>query len=157
VSRVKLDNLETDMSATPINTNQAPRAGKGGGYARFKANNQKFGTPLPILLPTSPLHPDYIEPPPRQPGAPAATTSSVSRGLNYLIKSYLSSTGPVRPECIGTYDPLTRSVWVTNRADREILFERGFFGKGNLSRSDPSWAIRRAKALEGERDGRGEC
>jgi len=138
--------------------NRPARGGKGGGYSRFKANNQKFGTPLPILLPTSPLHPDYVEPPSRFPNPNSPAPASPSNGFAYLLRSYLSgsSSKAIQPVCTGTYDPLTRSVWVTNKEDREILFERGFFGKGNLSRSDPSWAIRRAKTLEGERDGRGK-
>lgn len=138
--------------------NRPARGGKGGGYSRFKANNQKFGTPLPILLPTSPLHPDYVEPPPRFPNPHSPSAAPPSNGFAYLLRSYLSgsSSKAIQPVCTGTYDPLTRSVWVTNKEDREILFERGFFGKGNLSRSDPSWAIRRAKTLEGERDGRGK-
>ena len=146
--------------STP-NPNRAPRNGKGsGGYARYKANNLKYGTPLPILLPTSPLHPDYIEPPSKFAAAKqdqSKTNSATSRGLSYLLKSYLSGSSTIKPICKGTFDPLTRSVWITTLQDREILFERGFFGKGSLSRSDPSWAIRRAKTLEGERDGnRGE-
>jgi tRNA-splicing endonuclease subunit Sen2 len=137
--------------------NRPARGGKGGGYSRFKVNNQKFGTPLPILLPTSPLHPSYVEPSPRFPVAGAPPTKPTSSGFSYLLRSYLSgpSSKAIHPVCTGTYDPLTRSVWVTNQEDREVLFERGFFGKGNLSRSDPSWAIRRAKQLEGERDGNG--
>lgn len=57
------------------------------------------------------------------------------------------STEPIVPRCKGTYDPLTRSVFVTSPADRDVLFDRGFFGKGNLSRSEASWKTRRVKLL----------
>lgn len=142
-------------SGSPNRT--GPRGGKGG-YSRYKANNLKFGTPLPILLPTSPLHPQHVEPEPFSSfAAPSSSSSSPSSStsIRYLLRSYLSgsSNGCINPRVVGTYDAMTRSVWVTDKAQRESLFERGFFGKGNLSRSDPSWAIRRAKELEGERDG----
>ncbi|KAH9975894.1 hypothetical protein BGW80DRAFT_1295149 [Lactifluus volemus] len=54
---------------------------------------------------------------------------------------------PVRvlnPRCKGTFDPITRSVWITGQNDRIILWRHGFFGKGNLSRSEPSWLLRQS-------------
>ncbi|KAI0305925.1 hypothetical protein B0F90DRAFT_1694575 [Multifurca ochricompacta] len=48
----------------------------------------------------------------------------------------------LKPQCKGTFDPITRSVWITDPKDRAILWRRGFFGKGNLSRSEPSWLVR---------------
>lgn len=59
---------------------------------------------------------------------------------------------PIRvlnPRCEGTFDPTTRSVWVTNRRDSMILWRRGFFGKGNLSRSEPSWLARQSNVRVG--------
>lgn len=44
---------------------------------------------------------------------------------------------------VGTYDALTRSVWVTDPAGAAILWRRGFFGKGSLSRSEPTHLARR--------------
>ncbi|KAI0060932.1 tRNA-intron endonuclease catalytic domain-like protein [Artomyces pyxidatus] len=52
----------------------------------------------------------------------------------------------VNPHCEGILDPPTRSVWVTNSTDAKILWRRGFFGKGNLSRSEPSWLARQINA-----------
>ncbi|KZT37943.1 hypothetical protein SISSUDRAFT_986972 [Sistotremastrum suecicum HHB10207 ss-3] len=43
------------------------------------------------------------------------------------------------PECLGIFDPHTKSVWIQTSRDSNILWTRGFFGKGNLSRSEPSW------------------
>jgi tRNA-splicing endonuclease subunit Sen2 len=74
--------------------------------------------------------------------------------LTFLVQllSKLSSSRPSReaivPRCKGTYDPFTRSVFVTSPEDRNILFDRGFFGKGNLSRSEASWKTRRVKLLQ---------
>ncbi|KAH9989811.1 hypothetical protein BJV77DRAFT_1015309 [Russula vinacea] len=50
----------------------------------------------------------------------------------------------LNPRCEGTFDPTTRSVWITNTKDSMTLWRRGFFGKGNLSRSEPSWLVRQS-------------
>ncbi|KNZ54826.1 uncharacterized protein VP01_2841g1 [Puccinia sorghi] len=42
----------------------------------------------------------------------------------------------------GHYDQISNSVWIT--AGRVILWQQGFFGKGSLSRSEPTW-LQRAK------------
>jgi hypothetical protein len=47
----------------------------------------------------------------------------------------------------GHYDPLTRSVWVTDPTHAQLLWQRGFFGKGSLSRSEPTWHERRVHTL----------
>ena len=65
----------------------------------------------------------------------------------------LSPTQVLNPRCEGTFDPITRSVWITNPRDSMILWRRGFFGKGNLSRSEPSWLVRQShlRATTGRR------
>ncbi|WVQ71078.1 tRNA-intron endonuclease [Cryptococcus sp. DSM 104548] len=95
--------------------------------ARHAANNRKYGTPLPILFP--------------QP--PSASTS--------VLSSYLPSfaTKPELLQAVGDYDPITQSVWVTDPKGMDILFQKGFFGKGTLSRSEPSWRERRVALLKG--------
>ena len=59
----------------------------------------------------------------------------------------------LNPRCEGTFDPTTRSVWITNTKDSMTLWRRGFFGKGNLSRSEPSWLVRQShiRATTGRR------
>ena len=59
----------------------------------------------------------------------------------------------INPRCEGTFDPTTRSVWITNPRDSMIFWRRGFFGKGNLSRSEPSWLVRQShiRATTGRR------
>ncbi|KDN42597.1 hypothetical protein K437DRAFT_237610 [Tilletiaria anomala UBC 951] len=42
----------------------------------------------------------------------------------------------------GHFDPLTCSVWVTCPESATLLWRRGFFGKGSLSRSEPTWRER---------------
>lgn len=97
---------------------------------RQAALNAKYGHPLPILLPNS-------------------TQSNIKGKSRSLLSSFTSSTDIVVPQCKGVYDPITRSVLVTDREDMDILFRRGFFGKGTLSRSEPSWKERRVDLLKG--------
>lgn len=52
---------------------------------------------------------------------------------------------PIGSHCDGSFDKLTKSVWVTKREDAMILWRSGFFGKGDLSRSEPSWFSRQQK------------
>jgi len=102
--------------------------------ARAQALNAKYGSPLPILLPNS------------------MTGNNGQKGKSKSVfAAYTSSfTAQVEvPKCAGVYDPITRSVWVVEREDMDILFRRGFFGKGTLSRSEPSWRERRVDLVKG--------
>ncbi|KAG6918996.1 hypothetical protein DXG01_010235 [Tephrocybe rancida] len=90
------------------------------GGARRNDNNRIYANPLPLL---------FIEPPP-------------SRLRSVLGLLGLSLTEVVNPHCEGIFDPTTRSVWVSNAKDTMLLWRRGFFGKGDLSRSEPSWLAR---------------
>jgi len=98
--------------------------GKKGGGSRRAENNKIYAHPLPLVF----------------------SQSYVALGLSRPIV--------LNPCCEGHWDPLTRSVWVTNPKDSAILWQRGFFGKGNLSRSEPSWFSRqinvRRAALSGK-------
>lgn len=71
-----------------------------------------------------------------------------SRALNILG---FSLTTISNPRCVGIFDIKSRSVWIVNERDTNILWQRGFFGKGNLSRSEPSWLARRINQLNGIR------
>ncbi|KAG1746683.1 uncharacterized protein EDB91DRAFT_1049125 [Suillus paluster] len=58
----------------------------------------------------------------------------------------LSLTRPLNPHSTALFDPITRSAWVSNSGDATLLWQRGFFGKGDLSRSEPSWLARQINA-----------
>ncbi|KAF9522679.1 hypothetical protein CPB83DRAFT_878230 [Crepidotus variabilis] len=88
--------------------------------ARKQENNRIYAYPLPLL---------FIEPPP----------SKIGSVLGLLG---LSLTWVENPHCEGIFDPFTHSVWVSNHEHSLILWRRGFFGKGDLSRSEPSWLAR---------------
>ena len=109
-----------------------------GPRGRYAQNNKKYGTPLPILLPSSPLHPAYQPP---QKGSQPSFLSSLATSLR--------GSQAIVPQCTGVYDAATRSVIVRDRKEMELLFQRGFFGKGTLSRSEPTWRDRRVDMVRG--------
>ena len=79
--------------------------------------------PLPPLIPHNPL-------------------SLISVALSYL--TYLIA--PPHQETYSAYfDSNTSSVHVTDEKTMRALWEMGFFGKGSLSRSEPSWLEREKK------------
>ncbi|GBB85517.1 hypothetical protein RclHR1_12000009 [Rhizophagus clarus] len=63
--------------------------------------------------------------------------SLLSRFLSYFIPftSFTTSTRKAK----GKYDEKAQAVIICNREDMEKLWKEGFFGKGNLSRSEPTW------------------
>ncbi|KAF7770575.1 hypothetical protein Agabi119p4_6549 [Agaricus bisporus var. burnettii] len=91
------------------------------GSSRKAEIAQKYAQPLPVVL-------------------------SKSRIFSVLSFLGLSLTRINNPHCEGVFDPHTRSVWVSRSDDVVLLWRRGFFGKGDLSRSEPSWHTRRLKS-----------
>ncbi|PPQ63370.1 hypothetical protein CVT24_005635 [Panaeolus cyanescens] len=99
--------------------------GKGSGTqqkagGRRAENNRIYAHPLPLL---------FVDPP-------------KTRMTSVLGLLGLSLTRVENPHCEGVFDPITRSVWVSKPEHSTILWRRGFFGKGDLSRSEPSWLAR---------------
>ncbi|GAA5960741.1 hypothetical protein JCM8115_001815 [Rhodotorula mucilaginosa] len=56
-------------------------------------------------------------------------------------------------EVVAEWDDITQSVWVKDENDMMRLWRQGFFGKGFLSRSEPSWK-RRVENRRAELEGR---
>ncbi len=54
----------------------------------------------------------------------------------------------------GYFSPETRSIHITDPGHARALWEMGFFGKGTLSRSEPSWLDREKARLRSEVGGR---
>lgn len=97
-----------------------PPASKGRG--RQKDLNRIYAYPLPILFsPSEPI-----------------SYRAFPVGLFAFWQTRVEN-----PHFEGIFDPYTRSVWVVNSAHSMTLWQRGFFGKGSLSRSEPSWLVRR--------------
>ncbi|THU91491.1 hypothetical protein K435DRAFT_673986 [Dendrothele bispora CBS 962.96] len=115
------------MSLIGGNRSKAPRKGAG----KRNDNNRIYANPLPIIF----------------------SDSSPSRVRSILGLVGLSLTQVITPHCEGYFDPHTRSVWTCERNDSMLLWRRGFFGKGDLSRSEPTWLARRLndrKARQGK-------
>lgn len=124
-----------------------PPSGPGGfqskGGQKQRAEKERvYGTPLPLLLPSSPLHPGHV---PTSKFNPHGEPSSLLASYAGIISS---ASRPIVPACVGRLDRASASVWVEG-ADMAVLFNRGFFGKGTLSRSDPNWRSRRVELLKG--------
>lgn len=97
-------------------------AGAKKGFGRKNDNNKIYAYPLPLVLEV---------PEPQTRWSP-----------NFIGLFGLSTSRVLNPHCEGVFDDKTKSVWVLNSKDSMILWQRGFFGKGNLSRSEPSWFAR---------------
>jgi tRNA-splicing endonuclease subunit Sen2 len=85
------------------------------------------------------------------PVIPHNPLSLISVALSYL--TFLISP-PRRQEVHSAYfDKATSSIHVTDEKAIKALWEMGFFGKGSLSRSEPSW-LAREKKRRGLHDGK---
>ncbi|KAF5355313.1 hypothetical protein D9758_006015 [Tetrapyrgos nigripes] len=114
-----------------MSSNRSKGSGPRKGGAKRNENNRIYANPLPLLL----------------------EDSSSSRVRSVLGLVGLSLTRVSTPHCEGYFDPHTRSVWICERNDSMLLWRRGFFGKGDLSRSEPSWLARKLndrKARQGK-------
>ncbi|GAA5895476.1 tRNA splicing endonuclease subunit SEN2 [Sporobolomyces salmoneus] len=67
--------------------------------------------------------------------------------------STLPGLGLTTPQIEAVWDELTQSIWVNREDDMQRLWRQGFFGKGFLSRSEPSWR-RRVENRRAELEGR---
>ncbi|MCJ1467003.1 hypothetical protein MMC07_005625 [Pseudocyphellaria aurata] len=86
--------------------------------------------PLPSLVPHNPL-------------------SILHIALTYLFQLVVPPSHP-QPLYQGCFTAETRSVHITDEKTIRALWEQGFFGKGSLSRSEPSW-LDREKRRKGAR------
>ncbi|KAG6334604.1 hypothetical protein ID866_4480 [Astraeus odoratus] len=103
---------------------------------RKNENNRIYANPLPVV---------FLEESDRPP--PAIWQKALGLlGVHPL-------THVLNPHCEGFFDAATRSVWVTDMRHAMILWQRGFFGKGDLSRSEPSWLARQINARKQARTG----
>lgn len=131
--------VETGESAIPQPSQPAtkrPPRRKGPNYAQIHSKPLPLNThPLPAFHPTHPV--------------------SLLR-LAYAFLSQLISPPNSHPEhlYVGYFSPESRSVHVTDPAQVRALWEMGFFGKGTLSRSEPSWLDREQAKLKAGGGGR---
>ena len=84
--------------------------------------------PLPTLIPHNPL-------------------SLLHIAFVYLRQLIWMPSSVPKPRYSGYFSSETRSVHVTDPRSVRALWEHGFFGKGSLSRSEPTWLYREKKKL----------
>ncbi|KAL9127465.1 MAG: hypothetical protein Q9217_003665 [Psora testacea] len=98
-------------------------------YGRIHAKPFPLDTfPLPPLIPHNPfslLHIAYV----------------------YLSQLFFPTSSHNSNSVRGYFCLQTNSVHITDPASVRLLWERGFFGKGSLSRSEPTWLDREKKRL----------
>lgn len=110
--------------------NKRPPRRKGPNYAQIHSKPLPLDIhPLPAFHPTHPI--------------------SLLR-FAYAFLSQLLSPPSSHPEhlYIGYFSPDSRSVHITDPVHVRALWEMGFFGKGTLSRSEPSWLDREQAKLK---------
>lgn len=67
--------------------------------------------------------------------------------LAIYLYHYLFPRIPSTKRLRGVLDEETCSVWIQDQKDASTLWFSGFFGKGQFSRSEPSWYIRTQRSL----------
>lgn len=82
--------------------------------------------PLPTLIPHNPLSIFHI-------------------AFTYLYRLFAPPSSHPKALYQACFSPETGSVYVTDETAIRALWENGFFGKGSLSRSEPSWLDREKK------------
>ncbi|KAH8901856.1 hypothetical protein BR93DRAFT_948368 [Coniochaeta sp. PMI_546] len=103
--------------------------------------NQIYALPAPIR--TFPLPSFY-------PNNPISLVHLVYSWIKQVLSPPLAEPSIIHT---GIWDPNSRSVHITDPAAVRALWEQGFYGKGNLSRSEPNWLKReqiRRGAVEGD-------
>lgn len=123
--------------APPASASRPQRGGfKGGRGGSASAHrtllNQTYRFPLPTLLPA------------------AVESSTTAEGSLPAAAISSHAASGFTPDVIGVWDELTGSVWVTDPAGVLALWTRGNFGKGSLSRSEPTYLKRRIAELTNE-------
>ena len=112
-----------------------PPASKPKGLTKFEQLNKLYALPAPLR--TFPL-PTFV------PHNPLSLFHILYVWLSQTVKPEQSH---INPAYQGWFSPETRSVHVTDIRSVRGLWEQGFYGKGNLSRSEPSWLSREQTRL----------
>ncbi|KAI5285372.1 hypothetical protein KEM54_000622 [Ascosphaera aggregata] len=102
--------------------------------SRPKRPNYRDIHRFPLPIETHPL-------PPLIPHNPLSWATIAFTYISQLLSP------PQRKKYTAYFDPLTSSVHVTDPSTIRALWEMGFFGKGSLSRSEPTWLEREKKRL----------
>jgi tRNA-splicing endonuclease subunit Sen2 len=120
----------TTLPESKSGNGQVKRARKSGrpNYAHIHSRPLPFITyPLPDFVPHNPL--------------------SIIRVLYSIVSHYLFTPQETAVVCDGYFSIQTRSIHVTDAKQIRNLWDMGFFGKGTLSRSEPTWLEQEKRRL----------
>ncbi|KAI0471462.1 putative tRNA-splicing endonuclease subunit Sen2 [Xylariaceae sp. FL0804] len=131
-----------------------PPADSEGGQAPLEPLQKPVQKPMPRR---PPLYQIYALPVPiRTFPLPSLYPNNPLSWLHFLYSwaTQVLSPPPPEPSAVhqGFWSKETRSVHVRDPASIRALWEQGFFGKGNYSRSEPNW-LRREQGRKGRLDG----
>lgn len=128
----------------------------GAGKKATAQKNQLYSKPVPVLLDTA---------------SPTQATQKGSDNSLWSTFCTLLTLGYYQPSAAPTnsvvsaekgkekvsvyYDRNLQTIWVEELDEGiRLLWQRGFFGKGNLSRSEPTWRQRKVNEIDALRKGR---
>lgn len=133
--------------ATPVANTDKPVAAPSGPGGSGRPRTLRPPRPNYRQIHQFPLPVNVHHVPPVIPHNPLSLLSVALSYLTFLIM-------PPRQEVYSAYfDKATSSIHVTDEKSIKALWEMGFFGKGSLSRSEPSW-LAREKKRRGLHDGK---
>lgn len=114
-----------DAARRSVNPSRPPRPN----YNKIHARSLPINVyPLPPLVPHNPI-------------------SILHLVGTYVYQLFLQPPSHPKPLYQAYWSPETRSVHVTDEQIIRFLWEKGFFGKGSLSRSEPTWLEREKKKM----------
>ncbi|PWN48106.1 hypothetical protein IE53DRAFT_407247 [Violaceomyces palustris] len=129
----------------------------GAGKKNSQLKNRIYSKPLPVDLDGSSLASSS--------SSSSSSSLSILNPLNHIVR-FLAHSHPFyqakgkqraasQPEIAQAfYDKATHTVWVVDMEQgKRLLWQRGFFGKGILSRSEPTWKQRREGEIDAMRRG----
>ncbi|KAK3047817.1 tRNA splicing endonuclease subunit sen2 [Extremus antarcticus] len=141
------------MSILPVANSPAPTPNgtPAGGTPEKPVRPKKKGRSF-AQIHAKPLPVDIHPLPAFHPTNPISLLRIAYTWISHIL--YQPTSHPGEPY-IGYFSPETRSVHVTDPKHVRALWEMGFFGKGTLSRSEPSWLEREKARIMTEMRGHG--
>ncbi|KAH9909526.1 hypothetical protein F4778DRAFT_711763 [Xylariomycetidae sp. FL2044] len=144
---------EEANSSTETRQNEVTRAAD----AQQTGNSVAKTAAIPFTARGPPLHQMYALPAPIRTFPLPSFYPSNPLSLFHVIYEWVKQVAappPAEPSVVhqGFWSRATRSVQVTDPKSIRALWEQGFFGKGNFSRSEPHW-LKREKSRRGSHHG----
>lgn len=131
----------TNFGSLPASANSSG-IGKKGSLAK----NNLYSNQLPILNSYQPIQSSNNKNSNSKLNKNQKTTQGwLEWTTSFIFSSTSTSSHKEETKVIAHWDPLTNLVYVPidqMELARKVLWQRGFFGKGNLSRSEPTWRER---------------